>query len=149
VERVFPYIATCGREADEAPLPSDDMMAPFWLDTIKGMALGAAGEALRDHLSRTYAVGRMSSMNPGAGPHDLWPIEQQSQLFSLLGDVEGRIGVRLTDSFLMIPNKTVSGIYFPTEITFEACKLCPREVCQGRRAPYDEALSKSYNVAST
>ena len=50
----------------------------------------------------------------------------------------------LTDTFLMVPIKSVSGIFFPTEVSFESCQLCPRENCIGRRAPYDPALVKKY-----
>jgi hypothetical protein len=48
--------------------------------------------------------------------------------------------VELTDSFLMVPNKSVSGLRFPTETSVENCQLCPREVCPGRRTPYDPKL---------
>jgi hypothetical protein len=58
--------------------------------------------------------------------------------------VETVIGVTLTDHCLMIPLKSASGIYFPTEIKFESCQLCPRATCVGRRAPYDPALLKKY-----
>jgi hypothetical protein len=146
VERVFPYVATCGGELDELLGMVDDLMARFCLDTIKDIALTASREYLSRHLKKRYAPGRMSRMNPGSGTKDLWPIEQQRHLFSIFGNVEKLIGVRLTESSLMIPNKSVSGIFFPTEITFEACQLCPREVCQGRRAPYDEKLVRSYNM---
>ena len=54
------------------------------------------------------------------------------------------IGVELTNSFLMVPSKSVSGIYFPTEIKFESCKLCPGEGCPGRQAPYDKNLLQAY-----
>jgi len=40
----------------------------------------------------------------------------------------------------MVPVKSVSGILFPTEESFASCQLCPREVCPGRRAPYDPDL---------
>lgn len=146
VERVFPFVATCGTEADEVPIPADDMLAQFWVDTIKGFALKASREFLDAHLKRRYATGQLSTMSPGAGPPGLWPIEQQKELFSVFGDVEALIGVRLTDSFLMIPNKTVSGISFPTQVTFETCRLCPRPRCSGRRAAYDEALSESLGL---
>ena len=59
-------------------------------------------------------------------------------------DVEKLIGVRLTDSFLMVPMKSISGILFPTEVRFESCQLCPRKDCPGRRAPYDQALWSKY-----
>jgi hypothetical protein len=140
VERVFPYIATCGRELEKIVAATDDLIRRFWLDTIKDIALEASSKYLSNYLKRRYALGQMSSMSPGAGSQNLWPIEQQKQLFSIFGNVEDLIGVKLTDSFLMIPNKTVSGIYFPTEIKFESCQLCPRKECPSRRAPYDKNL---------
>jgi len=64
--------------------------------------------------------------------------------FSIFGDTQEIIGVRLNDSLLMIPRKSVSGIYFPTEIKFYNCQLCPRQKCIGRQAPYDPKLTESY-----
>jgi hypothetical protein len=79
-------------------------------------------------------------MNPGSGDRNVWPIAQQRPLFSLFGDAEALIGVRLTDSFLMVPNKTVSGLFFPTEVPFESCQLCTRPDCPRRRARYKGPL---------
>ena len=140
VERVFPYIATCGRELEKIVAATDDLMRRFWLDTVKDMALRSSLKYLSNYLKRRYALGQMSTMSPGAGSRDLWPIEQQKQLFSIFTNVEDLIGVKLTDSFLMIPNKSVSGIYFPTEIKFESCQLCSRKGCLARKAPYDKNL---------
>ncbi len=140
IQRVFPYIATCGRKLEKIVAVTDDFMRRFWLDTVKDMALEASRKHLSNYLKRRYALGQTSSMSPGAGSQDLWPIEQQKQLFSIFGNVEDLIGVKLTDSFLMIPNKSVSGIYFPTEIRFESCQLCPRKECLARRAPYNKNL---------
>jgi len=140
VERVFAYVATCGAEADEIEITPGDVLAEFWLDTIKAALLGASTRHLAELLSRKYGLGKTATMNPGAGDATVWPIEQQTGLFSLLGDVEGLIGVRLTDSFLMMPNKSVSGIRFASEVDFKNCQLCHREDCPGRRAPFDKAL---------
>jgi hypothetical protein len=142
--KAFPYVATCGTELDELDIAPEDLIRRFWLDEIKGMALGAAMGHLREHLASEYAFRHLSSQSPGDASHDLWPIEQQKELFSVFGDVETLIGVALTDSFLMIPNKSVSGIYFPTEVSFESCKLCPRAICPNRRAPFDRDLLASY-----
>ncbi len=144
VERVFPYVATCGTEVDEVAVPAGDFLQEYWLDTIKEVALRAARRYLNQHLRETYALGQISSMSPGSGTANIWPIEQQEQLFSLLGDTEELIGVRLTGSYLMTPIKTVSGILFPTEVTFQTCQLCPREPCPNRRAPYAPDLVKAY-----
>lgn len=137
VERVFAYVATCGAELDAIRCHADDILQPFWLDAIKSVALAAAKAHLAKHLTRTYALGRTASMNPGAAEASVWPIEQQKQLWRLLGDVEGLVGVRLTESCLMVPTKSVSGLRFPTRIDFQSCQLCRREMCPSRSAPFD------------
>jgi len=142
VERAFPYVATCGTELDQIAVPSSDLLKYYCLDTIKVMILRMARSYLKDYLIRTYALGRISAMSPGR--LEDWPVTQQEPLFCILGDVEKLIGVRLTDTYMMQPLKSVSGIYFPIEVTFESCQLCPRAVCSWRRAPYDPGLVEKY-----
>ncbi len=147
VERVFPYVVTCGRELDEIDIPSTDFIKGYFLDQIKETAVVLARQYVEGYLKKRYALGQLSRMAPGAGAGDDWPITQQKELFSFFGGrekVEELIGVRLTDSFLMVPIKSVSGIFFPTEIRFESCQICPREQCIGRRAPYDAEVVKKY-----
>ena len=147
VERVFPYVITCGRELDEIEIPATDFIRGYYLDQIKETALVLARRYVEDYLKKKYALGQLSRMAPGAGAEIDWPITQQMELFSLFGGrdkVTELIGVRLTDTFLMVPIKSVSGIFFPTEIRFESCQLCPRENCVGRRAPYDPEMVKKY-----
>ena len=138
VHRVFAYLGTCGRELHDWAESLDDMLERYWADAIKALALSAAMQALNRHADAALGPGKTSGMNPGSLPD--WPISQQRPLFDLLGDPRQAVSVELTDSFLMIPNKSISGIRFPTEATFESCQLCPREVCPGRRAPYDPNL---------
>lgn len=138
VARVFPFVATCGHELDEVPLPADDLLAQFWWDAIKAELLSLARAYLLDHLTATFRLPKTARMSPGSGDADVWPIEQQRELFALLDGVTRWIGVRLTDSCLMLPNKTVSGIVFPTEEDFRTCEVCHREACPNRSAPFDE-----------
>ncbi|MFC2041583.1 vitamin B12 dependent-methionine synthase activation domain-containing protein [Chloroflexota bacterium] len=145
VGRVFPYVATCGKELGDVTTPSGDMLRTFCLDTIKGIVLEMAVGYLSAHIEQKYALKKISHMNPGS--LEDWPLTQQKELFSLFGDVETLIGVRLTDSYAMQPLKSVSGIYFPTKITFESCQLCSRRKCVGRRAPYDPALVRKYGLS--
>ncbi len=137
-QRVFAYVATCGMELEAWEKSLKDMLYSFWADVIKEMALRAAAHALNHELATCYTLGRTSTMAPGSLPD--WPIREQRPLFTLLGDPQAAIGVQLTDSMLMVPNKSISGIRFPTEENFESCQLCPRENCPGRRAPYDATL---------
>ncbi len=143
VGRVFPFVATCGRELDEIDIPADEFMKCYYLDQIKEMVLELAMSYLEEHLTRKYELGQISEMEPGS--LESWPITQQKELFSIFGNVEDAIGVRLTDKCLMIPVKSVSGVYFPTEIKFESCQLCQRERCIGRKAPYNPDLARKYS----
>lgn len=140
VGRVFPLVATCGHEMDREFTSKGDMLKEFWWDLIKARLLGAANTCLGDHLHRRFRLGKTAVMRPGSGDATVWPIEQQKGLFALLGDVEKEIGVRLTDSFLMVPNKTISGILFPTEEDFRSCEVCHREKCPSRSASFNKDL---------
>ena len=140
VERVFPHVTTCGHEMDQAFPAKGDMLKEFWWDLIKARLLAAANKFLNEHLQRKFRLGKTATMRPGSGDTVVWSIEQQKNLFALLGDVEDKIGVKLTDSFLMMPNKTTSGIIFPTEKDFRTCEVCHRENCPSRSAPFNQQL---------
>jgi hypothetical protein len=145
IQRVFPFVATCGTEMESLLQDKADIMASFCLDTLMMLAVQAARRHLERFLKETYALPQLSRMAPGS--LEDWPIQEQRPLFDLLGDVEGLIGVSLTGRFLMIPIKSVSGIFFPTEVRFESCQLCTRPNCSGRRAPYDPAIATRYGVS--
>jgi hypothetical protein len=136
--RVFLFVATGGVELEQWTQSINDILFNFWADAITERALRAAIEALLAHIVEHYRPGHLSAMHPGSLAD--WPIKQQHVLFRLLGDTQASIGVELLDSMLMSPTKSASGIYFPTDETFQSCQLCPIENCPNRRAPYDESL---------
>ncbi len=135
IERVFPYLITIGAELEAAAAAKDDLLDQYALETAADLALAAAGARLEARLRRVFGTGPLSAMNPGS--LEDWPIEEQKPLFYLLGDGPSRLGVRLTDSLLMTPRKSVSGILFASQEAFTSCALCPRPRCQGRRDAYD------------
>ena len=144
VERVFPFVVTIGNRLEEKVRACNDLLKKYYLDTIGNEALAIARKYLKDQLRSRYALDGMSYMSPGSLKD--WAIEEQRPLFSILGDVEASIGVKLNQSLVMIPNKSLSGIYFPTEIPFYSCQLCPRKDCPARKASYDEKLAREYGV---
>jgi len=144
IERVFPFVITIGNKFSEKLDTCKDLLEKFYLDTIGNVALNQARLVLKDHLKQKYALEKTAFMAPGSLPN--WPIEQQKPLFKLLGDVQTSIGVTLTESLLMLPAKSVSGIYFPTETSFFSCQLCPRERCDSRKAKYNEKLAAEYGI---
>jgi len=142
VERVFPYVVTIGEGVEDLEKTSGDALEKYYLDLIGNAAVVNAREHIRNTLAKRYGLGGLSYLGPGQLKD--WPLEEQKPLFSLLGDVERAVGVTLNDSLLMIPRKSLSGIYFPTEIPFTACQLCPKESCPSRKARYDEKLAREY-----
>ena len=143
--RVFPFMATCGAELDTWSNTIDDLLGQYWADAIKEAALRAAMSAVSEHIKQHHLPSRSAVMSPGS--LEDWPIQQQTELFAILGNTCEKVGVELTDSFLMVPIKSISGLRFPTEVNFESCQLCPRDLCPGRRAPYDPALYQSRFVS--
>ncbi len=142
LERVFPYVVTMGKEFGEYLDAEDDMLKKFYLDVIANVTLTTARRFLEKHLQNRYGLSGMSFMSPGSLAD--WPVDQQRPLFALFGNGETPIGVSLNDSCLMLPAKSVSGIYFPTEVHFSNCQLCDRDKCPGRKAAYDPKVVQSY-----
>jgi hypothetical protein len=142
VERVFPFIATCGTELEEVKIPTLDTIRALCWDAVKAHTMGVASRYLQDYMKKRFALGELSYMNPGSLAS--WPVTQQRELFWLIGDVQKLVGVRLTEGLVMYPIKSVSGIYFSTEVKWENCQLCPVKKCPSRRAPYDPELVKKY-----
>ena len=142
MERVFPYVVTMGKEFGEYLDAEDDMLKKFYLDVIANVTLTTARRFLEKHLQNRYGLSGMSFMSPGSLAD--WPVDQQRPLFALFGNGETPIGVSLNDSCLMLPAKSVSGIYFPTEVHFSNCQLCDRDKCPGRKAAYDPKVVQSY-----
>ena len=143
-ERIFPFVITLGPKLGEKQADSTDLLENFYLDTIGNVALNSARKQLKRHLKSEFALEKISSMAPGSLLD--WPIEEQAPLFKLLGDVDAAIGVKLSNSLLMLPAKSISGIYFPTEVSFFSCQLCPRERCESRKAKYDPKLAREYGI---
>ena len=144
VERVFPYVITIGDKLKEAGSKSGDLLKEYYFDVIGNIALSAARQFLKKELQSRYGLDGMSFMSPGSLTD--WPIEEQKPLFSLFGEEDSPIGVKLTENLLMLPAKSISGIYFPTEVSFFSCQLCSRDKCPGRKAAYDNKLAEAYGI---
>ena len=140
VHRVFPYLNSSGRELFDWTQSKEDLLERYYAEEISQLALRTAEEFLLAHLKATYQLGKTSSLNPGSLID--WPITAQRPLFQLLGDPLESIGVELTESMLMLPNQSVSGIHYSSDTDFWNCELCPRENCSQRQAPFDESLRK-------
>jgi len=136
--RVALFVATCGRELEQWAESFEDFLLRYLAEEICEQALRIGFQALQKKLDPVLGGKYKASMNPGS--LEDWPITQQKVLFKALNEGVRTIGVELTDSCLMRPRKSLSGIRFSAETPFSNCQLCPREECQGRRAKFDRRL---------
>ena len=132
---VYAYTLTCGQELHNWFLSQTDFLLQGVAEDITIRYLGLIGNAMRDFVENTCMRGKhYSAMNPGSLP--TWNIRGQAPLFRLLGEGAERCGVNLTDSMLMVPFKSGSGVYYESEHTFESCMFCDKLTCPNRRAPF-------------
>lgn len=141
INRVFAYVATCGKEIEEYAKTVTDYLHNWWMNSIMELVLGDAISALRARVKSNFELGKLAAMSPGSLPD--WPISEQRKLFNVIGDVKEMTGVTLTDSMLMVPAKSVSGFYFETDTNNVNCQLCTRHDCPTRKQPFDEDKYKS------
>jgi hypothetical protein len=144
VERVFPYVLTIGEDLEKRTRASRNPRQRVLMDAMGNLALDGIRAYLKDLLGSRYDFGLLCYMSPGCLMD--WPIEKQKDLFSLFGDEAPFMGVTLGDDFFMTPEKSMSGIFFPSETPFHYCQLCPIKDCPSRKADFERALVKAYGV---
>ncbi len=138
VNKVYPYVVTSGRKAYDHAQAYDDPLYNFWAHGICEIALRNAMQAGFEEAKARLGVSALNAMNPGSLSD--FPISSQKPLFDLLKNVEEECGVTLTDTYLMIPIKSGSGIWFESDKHYANCMMCPRVNCPNRRAPYREDM---------
>jgi len=134
-QAVAPYVITIGPELEgEASSMSDrDVFGAWALGRIGDHALGKASFHVKSLIAHELGNG-LSSFAPGTGTGKLFGLEQQAVLFQIL-DPTNSIAVTLTPGYLMIPIKSISGVFTTTMREYDACQYCPRE-CENRRKPF-------------
>ena len=145
-DRAVLFVATCGTELEKWAESYQDMLMRWVAEELCEQALRTAMAALDKEVDPLLEGEYKVSMNPGS--LEDWPLVQQKLLFRALGTVTQAIGVELTESSMMRPRKSISGIKFASHQPFANCRLCPRPDCPGRRMPFDShAFEQEYTGA--
>lgn len=108
LQRVFPTIATCGRELAAWAEGKEGVLDAFYAQVLCEAAMSCAQDYFARYVARHYQAGEVTYFLPGT--YD-WPLAEQAKLFALLENAAA-IGVELTASGTMRPIKTVSAIYY-------------------------------------
>lgn len=132
---VYPYVATSGKAAYDYAQSLEDDLFKFWAHGVCEIALKKTMQAAFEKVKAHLNTSALNAMNPGSLAD--FPISCQKPLFELLGNVEAETGVTLTPTYLMIPIKSGSGIWYKSDKHYQNCMLCPRVDCRNRRAEYD------------
>jgi len=144
------FLATIGRGIEKeiirltAGKRSSDA---YVLDSLGSVAVENIVERFHNRMKKKMnSESRAVTMRMSPGYCD-WPLQEQKKIFSLL-DFE-RIGVDLTDSCLMQPRKSISGIFgiLPLALSREAaaynpCSDCQKVNCMARRAEFVDEEKK-------
>jgi hypothetical protein len=134
--RITAAICSIGPELEAFTSQQTDLGLALALDGLGNAAVGSLGQQVCARIAeRAQADGLRTSAPLSPGDVD-WPVELgQRQIFSLLDG--SSIGVKLTDGWMMIPQKTISFIVGHGE-AFEQtdlCSLCSmKESCRYRHA---------------
>jgi len=123
------------------------VLAGFLYDSAGTLAVGAVAGAVAEHVGRLAAArGVKASFVIAPGSADC-TLEDQRVVFNLLP--AERIGMRLTEHWVMVPGKSVSlliglGDDVPTRQEMAQCDFCPRrETCTSARMRTAHAFERS------
>ena len=137
-KKIIPYIMTCGREIYDWANKIDGYLECYIAEEIKIRSLSCSQQFFSEYIKLNVFPEKSNSMNPGSLKD--WPLTEQIKLFKLLDTPAKKIGVVLTESCLMIPDKSVSGLLFQKEKSFVNCMLCERENCPNRSTKYKREM---------
>jgi hypothetical protein len=135
-QTIVPHVVTIGPRLEEKSSEEgkSNILRAWILDKIGNYALGKAIRYVKSCVENRLG-NNLSRFEPGSEQGKLFSIEQQKILFDIL-DPSRHIAVNLTPNYLMIPLKSVSGVYAVTQHEYVACRFCPREKCDSRRKPF-------------
>ena len=127
---VFVFAGTGGKEIELYADGLTDYFEKYVTDQLAYMGCLYALESIRQTLKNIYKIQNYVSLAPGSLPD--WDVIETKKIFDLMGEEHKKIGLRILDSGMVDPVKTVSGILFESEDAFNSCELCNREDCPTR-----------------
>ncbi len=134
------YAVSLGRKLDIVLRESQDADPAYGviLDQTASLAVERAARIIQETAAGNLPSGEGATERYSPGYCD-WPLREQRPLFSLLG--EETAGIELTESCMMIPGKSTSGIFGtgPAALVAKhgnACVFCAERGCPYRRGAF-------------
>lgn len=137
VSDIFLFVCTIGKKLEDKVqelVSSGDTLSAFILDRIASELVELTADLLEDKIqSELNPIGYNLTYRYSPG-YCGWPVSEQQKLFQLLPD--NFCGIHLTESSLMTPIKSVSGIYGAAYNLIRKdyhCDICDDEFCYRRK----------------
>jgi cobalamin-dependent methionine synthase I len=107
------------------------------LDAIGSSAAEQMAELIQDRIKNVVGMKEQCISRRFSPGYCDWDVSQQEMIFKILND--DTAGITLTDEYLMIPRKSVSGIIGIGDLDsgveqYNPCVTCVKKDCPGRRA---------------
>lgn len=143
-EKLCCFVATLGAGVDaevKRCMDRNRYADAYVLDTLGSMAVEALVDRFHiDCEKRCRPEGQAVTLRFSPGYCD-WPLMEQIALFARFGH-DRPAGVSLTETCLMSPRKSVSGVFgiLPRAVDgsvadYNPCRSCPQPRCRARRSP--------------
>ena len=114
----------------------DDFVEHYINDVIGTLIIEKTGKYLYDFIKKEqFELKATNSLSPG---NCGWQLESQKELFKLFPD--NYLGIKLTESGMMIPLKSLSGVVgFGESVVFKHtdCRSCKSQNCMYRKVEYN------------
>jgi hypothetical protein len=135
-EKVALFACTIGSEIETLAaryFEEGDAVVGHFIDMVASTAVEQVTDKLHYYISEMIAQQQLNVTNRFSPGYCGWPVSEQQKLFSLLP--ERFCGITLTESALMLPKKSTSGIIgIGSKVKKEPyyCKTCTRKECTYR-----------------
>jgi hypothetical protein len=133
------FVCTAGKTICEKAallLKGEDPVYGYIFDLLGSAIVEATCDKMQSHLKDVIEKSGSKITNRYSPGYCHWSVADQHKLFALLGETP--CGVSLTDSFLMNPVKSVSGVIgIGRDVKYREyqCTLCLSENCAYRKLP--------------
>ena len=131
------FVATAGVEFDiylQGLRVKGDMLNEFLADAVGSEIAESTVRYVTDRIGEHAAEMGFSATHPYSPGYCSWHVREQQSLFSLLPD--DPCGIKLNDSSLMFPVKSVSGVIglgIEIKETPHVCDICGLQTCYKRK----------------
>lgn len=132
-DQVAVFLLTIGRDLEKEVdklMGQGNFLSALTLDAIGSEAVDTAANYLKELIKKSHGGTEITPyFSPGCGD---WKLSDQGSIFNLLNSL--KLGMELTERYMMIPRKSISGIFGlgkPDRVAKEPipCQSCSTKDC--------------------